>query len=248
MDQKPVKESSAKPTETTKETTSPNVASNTTATPKKTSGLAVAALVLSFFIPIVGLILGIVALSSIKKNGDSGKGLATAAIILSSIFMILSLAILGSVVYSIQKAAKESGVNGVNISDGNISVQGKDGDSASFGTNAKMPDGFPSDVPIYKPSDVIASSSRANETYGVSLLTSDSLQKVSDFYTSELPKQGWKSSDSASQLNFAGGSVQTLTKGNQSLGVILASDNKNGSKTSITLTVTTKTSSPSGSE
>lgn len=56
-----------------------------------TSGLAVAALVLAFFVPLVGLILGYSARKDIKNSvgAKSGDGLATAAIVLGWIFTIL---------------------------------------------------------------------------------------------------------------------------------------------------------------
>lgn len=234
MEEKPVKSTPAKnnePTPTGASAATTASASSTSTT--KTNGLAIAALVLSFFVPFIALILGIVALSSIKKNGENGKGLAIAAIVLSSIFMLIAILFTSLVLYNLQKAAKD---NGVNVNNGGVTIQGKDGNSASIGSNAQIPNGFPSDVPIYKPSDVVASS-KSNGSYGVSLLTSDSLQKVSDYYSSELPKQGWQSSEDTGQLNLSGGSVMTFTKGSQTLGVILASDNKSGSKTSITLTV-----------
>ena len=59
--------------------------------PTTTSGMAIGALVTSFFIPLIGLILGIVARNEIKNSNGrkSGDGMANAAIILSSIFMVI---------------------------------------------------------------------------------------------------------------------------------------------------------------
>lgn len=53
--------------------------------------MAIGALVTSFFIPLIGLILGIVARNEIKNSNGrkSGDGMANAAIILSSIFMVI---------------------------------------------------------------------------------------------------------------------------------------------------------------
>jgi hypothetical protein len=56
-----------------------------------TNGLAIAALVTAFFIPLVGLILGFVAKSQINKTGQGGGGLATAAIIISVVSMVLGV-------------------------------------------------------------------------------------------------------------------------------------------------------------
>ncbi len=48
-----------------------------------TNGFAIAAFVCSFFFAILGIIFGHIALSQIKKTGQSGKGLATAGLIIS---------------------------------------------------------------------------------------------------------------------------------------------------------------------
>ncbi|MEV0226163.1 DUF4190 domain-containing protein [Streptomyces sp. NPDC050704] len=53
--------------------------------PSPVNGFAITALVLGFlcFLPLVGLVLGLVALAQIKKRGESGKGMAVAGMILS---------------------------------------------------------------------------------------------------------------------------------------------------------------------
>lgn len=68
---------------------------------QKTPTLAILALIFSFLIPIVGLILGIISLIDIKKNQNlKGRGLAIASIIISVIYMIIILALLiGSLYY-----------------------------------------------------------------------------------------------------------------------------------------------------
>jgi hypothetical protein len=60
----------------------------------KDKTLAIIALITSILFPLVGLILGIIALRKINKEGGEGKGMAIAAIILSIIFMIFSTLIL----------------------------------------------------------------------------------------------------------------------------------------------------------
>jgi hypothetical protein len=70
---------------------------------EKTNTLAIVAFILAFLMPIVGLILGIIALVQLNSNpGEKGKGLAIAAIIISIVlplavvvFFILSLASFG---------------------------------------------------------------------------------------------------------------------------------------------------------
>jgi hypothetical protein len=64
--------------------------------------MAIVGFILAFFINIVGVILGFVALSQIKRTGEQGRGLAIAAIIiglaeivLGIIFTIIIVASLG---------------------------------------------------------------------------------------------------------------------------------------------------------
>ncbi|MEU8889787.1 DUF4190 domain-containing protein [Streptomyces sp. NPDC048442] len=61
--------------------------------PPRTNGLAIASLVTGIVccIPVLGLILGLIALSQIRKRGDSGKGMAVAGIVLSSLSVVLVL-------------------------------------------------------------------------------------------------------------------------------------------------------------
>ena len=48
----------------------------------KTNTFAIVSLVTSFFVAILGIIFGFLALSQIKKSGESGRGLAIAGIII----------------------------------------------------------------------------------------------------------------------------------------------------------------------
>jgi peptidyl-prolyl cis-trans isomerase B (cyclophilin B) len=75
----------------------------------QTNGLAIAALITSFFVSILGIILGFVALNQIKTSGEQGRGLALAGIIIGFVsigivllWIIISVAVLASlpVVYS----------------------------------------------------------------------------------------------------------------------------------------------------
>lgn len=49
---------------------------------QRTNGLAIAALVTSFFIGVLGIILGFIAMNQIKKSGEGGRGMALAGVII----------------------------------------------------------------------------------------------------------------------------------------------------------------------
>lgn len=59
--------------------------------PVSVNALAVAALVLGVlcFLPAAGLVLGLIALWQIRRNGQSGRGLAIAGAVLSSVGIVL---------------------------------------------------------------------------------------------------------------------------------------------------------------
>lgn len=58
---------------------------------QKYNGLAIAGFICSFFVSLLGLILSIVGLNQIKKQGGKGKGLAIAGIIISAAGMVIQV-------------------------------------------------------------------------------------------------------------------------------------------------------------
>ncbi len=60
----------------------------------KTNVLAIVALVAAFFVPIVGIICGHIALGQIKKTGENGRGLALAGTVLGYVFTALWLIVI----------------------------------------------------------------------------------------------------------------------------------------------------------
>jgi peptidyl-prolyl cis-trans isomerase B (cyclophilin B) len=55
--------------------------------PRPTNGLAIAAFVSVWFVSILGIILGHIALSQVKRTGEGGHGLALAALVLGYVFL-----------------------------------------------------------------------------------------------------------------------------------------------------------------
>jgi len=60
--------------------------------------------ILAFFVNLVGVILGFVALSQIKRTGEQGRGLAIAAIVIGFISLVLGIIISISVFASLGAA------------------------------------------------------------------------------------------------------------------------------------------------
>lgn len=69
---------------------------------KRTNTLAVVSLVLAFVAPLIGFILGFVALSQVKSRGENGRGLALSAVIVGGtitalyVVLIIAVAVAGS--------------------------------------------------------------------------------------------------------------------------------------------------------
>ena len=83
---------------------------SSTPTTDRTNGLAIAALVSSFFVSILGIILGFVALNQIKSTGEQGRGLALAGIIIGFVAVgitILIIIISAAVAASVGAAVTE---------------------------------------------------------------------------------------------------------------------------------------------
>lgn len=72
----------------------------------KTNTLAIIALIASFFISIVGVVLGHIALSQIKRTGEGGRGLAIAALVIGYLGILFAIIL----VIVMAGAAAQSGV------------------------------------------------------------------------------------------------------------------------------------------
>lgn len=75
---------------------------------QKTNVLAIVSLVSAFFIPLVGIITGHIALSQIKKTGEQGRGLALAGLIIGYVLLVVGI-IVAIVWFAIIGAAISSG-------------------------------------------------------------------------------------------------------------------------------------------
>jgi len=64
--------------------------------------LAIVGFIASFFVSIVGIVLGFVALSQIKRTGEKGRGLALAAVIIG--FVAIALTVLFTILFVVAAA------------------------------------------------------------------------------------------------------------------------------------------------
>jgi hypothetical protein len=92
----------------------------------------------------------------------------------------------------------EAGVEGdVDLSEGGLSIDTEDG-TMSFG-DAELPEGFPSEMPLYDPEatsmGAISLVEDGEQRVGVSFQLEADGDEVLDFYRRELPQSGWDVSE-----------------------------------------------------
>ncbi|MEU4807082.1 DUF4190 domain-containing protein [Actinosynnema sp. NPDC023587] len=59
--------------------------------PRRTNGMAIAALICAFVFAPAGIALGVIARNQIKRTGEDGRGLATAGLVLGVVFTVLGV-------------------------------------------------------------------------------------------------------------------------------------------------------------
>lgn len=170
-----------------------------------------------------------------QKNPNSDSPNKTTLIIIGAVAILL---VLGGGYFlsqrSSEKAAKKAIENttGADVDiDGNKTIIETDEGKISIGSS-EVPDSFPSDVTVYKDAEVVGST-EADDGVTLMLTTSDSITKVTDFYTKDIKDNSWIISSSS---NFEESSLITAEKGNKSLLITIAPDKSSG-KTSIALLV-----------
>lgn len=123
----------------------------------------------------------------------------------------------------------------VNIKDGGMNVTGENGASFAMGENLKLPDNFPSDVPVYG-SVAIKSSSVDTAKGSVFLImtSKDSADDISAWYKTEAKAKGWtqKSSLEMSKGNY----ILTFEDKDKSTLAVTVSRGKDSDETSLTVT------------
>lgn len=199
-----------------------NVASATSST--KTNTLAIIAIICAILFPPIGLVLGIVALSQIKKNKEGGKGLAIGSIVVSSIliigYVLIWVFVLGSLAM-FNQAAQNAGVN-VNTKTGTVTTKDANGNTTTTqtGSNVSLPSGFPSSMPIYPGAKLVSALKQNQSDYYVSATSTDKSEKVAEYYKSELVKNGWTIDSTSENSDTSGTATFFNVSSNQYTGSV----------------------------
>jgi len=107
------------------------VAQHPVQAPTKTNALAIWGFILAIFLPLIGLILSIVALSQIKNRHEGGKGLAIAGIVIASILLFFQLIIFVSLVNGAKNVSNNTSSS--NSSQSSSSTSSKPAEVAKIG-------------------------------------------------------------------------------------------------------------------
>jgi hypothetical protein len=122
---------------------------------------------------------------------------------------------------------------------GSVKIKTDKGEMEIGATNGKIPDGFPSQFPIYNGAEV-KSSMKTSSTeekgktgFQVAMQTSDSVTKVVDFYKSKLVSSGY---EIASSTEIGSGSASLgVKKGDENIGNVLVMEEDG--KTNIIISI-----------
>lgn len=104
----------------------------------------------------------------------------------------------------------------------------------------KIPTGFPKDFPLYPGAkvegNISGAQNQAGKGFWLIMTTADTTDKVTAFYETNLPKNGWTV---ASTMNIGPSSTWEVTKGDMTGSVIVATDDKTKG-TSLVITLSPK--------
>jgi len=116
-----------------------------------------------------------------------------------------------------------------------VHVTGKDGATLDINSGKTITD-YPSDTPLYEGKSMMDMKAAEKHSRVVAIQTPDSLEKISDFYKSQLDSKGWKveSTMTTPEMNS-----YVATKDNHKLVVLISAD-KGSKMQSISQTLAEK--------
>jgi len=123
----------------------------------------------------------------------------------------------------------------VNSDNGQVVVKSKEGSFATFtGEDGALPEGFPTDVPVYPGVKIVSASSMTeNETFSIQATTPDAVDAVLALYKKELKDKGWDEVNVMTQSGQVSMHMLNYSKDSRNLMVIITSED---SQTSIAIT------------
>ncbi len=128
------------------------------------------------------------------------------------------------------KVVSDDGKEQMNIStqDGQTTVTSQDSGAKSVvGKGAKVPEGFPKDIPVYVGVEVLmASESAEDKSFMIRASTKDAVDVVGAYYKKELAGRGWTELQSVNQAGPPLMQMLSYLKGDRQLMVMIQSSDE----------------------
>lgn len=121
------------------------------------------------------------------------------------------------------------------VSEKGLSIKGRTESGEvemTAGDKARIPDGFPKDVPLYKNAELKAGM-KVEQGFSVSLATTDDVATVAEKYGTRMEKEGWTQK---TRMDMGVQSMFMYEKDERTANIVVA-ENPGGEGTMITLTV-----------
>lgn len=164
---------------------------------------------------------------------------STTKVVLIVVGVVVGLSLIGVVASALFFGALfKQATDNVGLDNGQVTIQSDDGDSkTTVGEGVKLAEGFPTDVPIYGPSTLLASSKTDGKDYSAVVRTSSSTADVAGFYRTEMVANGW---ESQLDSDYGDGSLQTYKKGDKTASIVVtqSDDNSTDERTGFVVSVT----------
>lgn len=179
------------------------------------------------------------ATESVNNAASAKKKSSTLKIVLIVVGVLVGLTVLGTIASIVFLGALfNSATDGVDVNDGSVTIQTENGEvKTNVGEGTKLADGFPSDVPIFSPSTLMASSKAENSSFSAVAKTASSVGDVTNFYKTQMASQGWTTQlDSSS----GDGTLLTFAKDDRTASVVVTTSTEESSneKTGFVVSVT----------
>lgn len=179
------------------------------------------------------------------KSTGGAKQTNTLKIVLIVVGALVLMGIVGTILTGLLAnrfvegglSALTGGKAKVDSKNGSVTIT-DDKKKSTLSTSQKLPDGFPSDVPVYQPSTIRFSASLAKNSYNVTLSTNDSPDAVKAYYTKQLKNEGWQEKANSS-ITFGAITTTTYTKESKEVTVVVTGNSDASRSTAVSLSVRT---------
>lgn len=136
-----------------------------------------------------------------------------------------------------EKIVEQATNSEVDVEEGKITINTNEG-TTEWGENVDLPKSFPEDIPVYEDAQVTStSSSQTDNSYYVTMLSTDDFDNIGNFYGTELEDGGW-TIDNESTYSAEGGKSTSYiaSKDNRDLTVGLY-ESTDGAQKKVTIAI-----------